>query len=215
MPLTYAKDTLVLVTFDENHTYTSQNKVFSILLGGAVDKSLHGTTDDNYYNHYSEISTVCANWGLPTLGRYDVGANVFSLVAKKTGDVVRVNPDLQNTYLNVSYPGPWNHKTWAAHPAPNVSLVINGREVLQSIKDQFKDGGNTYYNGSVEVPSGLVPPVLIKEGGAFNGSHGSNGNGNYSNNNGNNNNKNPANAAGKVTAFMPVVLATVVLGWFL
>jgi acid phosphatase len=36
--------------------------VFSVLLGDAVPAELEGTTDDNYYNHYSEISTVEANW---------------------------------------------------------------------------------------------------------------------------------------------------------
>jgi acid phosphatase len=214
----FMKDTLILVTFDENHTYASQNRVFSILLGGAVDKSLHGTTDDNYYNHYSEISTVCANWGLPTLGRWDVGANVFSIVAKKTGDEVRINPELHNTYLNISYPGPWNHKTWAPHPAPNVSLVINDLEVLRSIQEEFKDGGMTYYENTVEVPSGANPPVLVEESGPSHenhGKHGSNGTGNFSNNHNNPDNKNPANAAGTITAFMPVVFATVVLGWLL
>jgi len=36
--------------------------VFSVLLGDAVPTELEGTTDGNYYNHYSEISTVEANW---------------------------------------------------------------------------------------------------------------------------------------------------------
>jgi acid phosphatase len=42
--------------------YAIQNRVFSVLLGDAVPAELEGTTDDNYYNHYSEISTVEANW---------------------------------------------------------------------------------------------------------------------------------------------------------
>jgi hypothetical protein len=42
--------------------YAIQNRVFSVLLGDAVPEELEGTTDDNYYNHYSEISTVEANW---------------------------------------------------------------------------------------------------------------------------------------------------------
>ena len=45
------------------------NRVFSILLGGAVPESLHGTTDKQFYNHYSDIATVEANWNLHTLGR--------------------------------------------------------------------------------------------------------------------------------------------------
>jgi acid phosphatase len=58
----FLQNTLVLITFDENETYSIQNRVFSILLGDAVPKELVGTTDPNYYNHYSEISTVEANW---------------------------------------------------------------------------------------------------------------------------------------------------------
>lgn len=41
--------TLILVTFDENETYEISNRVFSILLGGAVPEELHGTTDSNFY----------------------------------------------------------------------------------------------------------------------------------------------------------------------
>lgn len=41
--------TLILLTFDENHTYQKVNKVFSILLGGAVPNQLRGTTDDRFY----------------------------------------------------------------------------------------------------------------------------------------------------------------------
>jgi acid phosphatase len=36
--------------------------VFSVLLGDAVPTELEGTADGNYYNHYSEISTIEANW---------------------------------------------------------------------------------------------------------------------------------------------------------
>lgn len=38
------------MTFDENHSYTSQNRVFSVLLGGAVPKELIGTTDSTFYS---------------------------------------------------------------------------------------------------------------------------------------------------------------------
>jgi hypothetical protein len=50
--------TLVLITFDESETYTKSNRVFTMMLGDAVPKSLAGTTDSNFYNHYSEIATV-------------------------------------------------------------------------------------------------------------------------------------------------------------
>lgn len=38
-----------MVTFDENHSYTKQNRVFTLLLGGAVPTEAHGTVDTNYY----------------------------------------------------------------------------------------------------------------------------------------------------------------------
>jgi acid phosphatase len=88
-PLTdkrFMDNTLVLITFDENETYSIRNNIFSILIGDSIPDDLVGTSDDNYYNHYSEISTVEANWDLYTLGRWDVGANVFANVAAHTGD---------------------------------------------------------------------------------------------------------------------------------
>ena len=61
--------------------------MFTVLTGGAVPAHLHGTSDDTFYNHYSTIATVSQNWGLPSLGRWDCHANVFELVANKTGYV--------------------------------------------------------------------------------------------------------------------------------
>ncbi|KAF7333706.1 Phosphoesterase-domain-containing protein [Mycena venus] len=81
-------ETLILLTFDETETYTIQNNVFAVLLGGAVPVNLRGTTDDTLYTHYSSLSTVQANWGLKSLGRQDTVAavsNVFSFVAAKAG----------------------------------------------------------------------------------------------------------------------------------
>jgi hypothetical protein len=63
--------------------------VAGILLGSVIPKNLIGTKDDSYYNHYSELSSVEANWDLHTLGRWDVGANVWEFVGKNTGDVIR------------------------------------------------------------------------------------------------------------------------------
>ncbi|KAJ7884083.1 phosphoesterase family-domain-containing protein [Mycena olivaceomarginata] len=81
-------ETLILLTFDETETYTIQNNVWAVLLGGAIPLNLRGTTDDTLYTHYSSLSTVQANWGLKSLGRGDTIAglsNVFSFVASKTG----------------------------------------------------------------------------------------------------------------------------------
>ena len=66
----FMERTLILVTFDENHTSQRANRVFSFLLGGAIPARSVGTVDKTFYNHYSELSTVEANWALHTLGRW-------------------------------------------------------------------------------------------------------------------------------------------------
>lgn len=159
----FMQNTLVLITFDENETYTIPNKVFSILLGDALKPELVGKSDATFYDHYSEIATVEANWGLNTLGRWDVGANVFSPVAKDTYDVAAEwtgTPSFGDMYFNTSYPGLYNSETWAPQPVPNVLQVKNGRTVLPSIiaewiSQQYK----TYYKPQIEIPDGKYPPV--------------------------------------------------------
>ncbi|MCJ1309814.1 hypothetical protein MMC25_003475 [Agyrium rufum] len=154
--------TLVLVTFDETETYTEQNRVMGILLGDAVPQHLVGTSDSSYYNHYSEIVTVEANWGLHTLGRFDVGANVFKFVAQQTGDFVRpwLSPALDSIFLNQSYPGMFSSVNTAVPiPVPNALLLQNFRTILPSIAKTWGLGlKNTYYKGTVEIPDGLRPP---------------------------------------------------------
>lgn len=166
------KNTLVLVTFDENSSYAIQNRVLAILLGDAVPKSLVGTTDSNFYTHYSELATVQANWGLNTLGRWDVGANVFDFVAKKTGDSVRAwdaktYGSFDSHYYNESYDGVFNDG--AAHPvypAPNVNLKSpSGREVAPAIKAAWKGSKNPdYYKNVIEIPDGQHPPAGYANG---------------------------------------------------
>ena len=149
--------------FDENDTKGEQNRVDTVLLGNAVPKELIGTQDDTFYSHYSEISTIEANWNLHTLGRYDVGANVFRFVAEKTGDVIGSLNNLDQTFLNSSYPGVFNTGHKAPLPVPNTSLVVNGRTVLQQVVDIWGSPDLqrcTTYNGSLEIPSGTNPPVL-------------------------------------------------------
>lgn len=65
------------LAFDETESYTSDNDVFSVLLGDAVPSSSHGTTDGTEYTHYSMLSTVENNWDLDNLGQGDVGAATF------------------------------------------------------------------------------------------------------------------------------------------
>lgn len=155
----FMNNTLVLVTFDENEIYSRQNRVFSILLGDAIPKDLINTTDSNYYDHYSQLATVQANWDLHTLGRFDVGANVFSYVAQLTGDKVRSWTDgaLESRFFNYSYPGILaSNVGWAPQPVPNTELVVNERTVLPAIKKYWEGKDkDTIYQGQLEIPDGL------------------------------------------------------------
>ncbi|PKY05668.1 putative acid phosphatase [Aspergillus campestris IBT 28561] len=83
----FSTDTLVMLTFDENDNTDIGNQVYTLLLGGAVPQEMRGQTDDTFYTHYSTIASLAANWGLPSLGRWDCGANLLNLVAQKTGYV--------------------------------------------------------------------------------------------------------------------------------
>ncbi|KAK9438857.1 acid phosphatase [Metarhizium brunneum] len=161
----FMQNTLVLVTWDENESYAARNNILGILLGDAVPKELVGTEDKNFYNHYSEIATVSANWDLPTLGRWDVGANVFKVVADKTGDKLRQwrsEEQLQSMYWNYSYAGQYNEQGGnKIFPKPNLDLdkAYNGRPILQSVKDTWKNSkAPTYYEDTIETPDGLHPP---------------------------------------------------------
>ncbi|KAF2867265.1 phosphoesterase family-domain-containing protein [Massariosphaeria phaeospora] len=163
----FMKNTLVLVTFDENHTYARQNRVVGILLGDAVPSTLVGTSDETYYNHYSEISTVQANWGLNTLGRWDVGANVFRFIAEKTGDQVRSwdgKVPFDNMFWNSSYPGKLNKKDSSVPwPVPNTKVEFAGRKVLPAVVVTW--GGQidkSAYTTSLAVPDGMHPEAEFK-----------------------------------------------------
>lgn len=159
----FMNNTLVLITFDENHTYTVGNRVLGILLGDAIPQDLVGSTDTNFYNHYSEISTVEANWNLHTLGRWDTGANVFSMLAAKTGEELRtwdaVTGSDASVFLNTSYAGMFNSKKTADIPAPKIDAVYAGRSVLPEIIATWEQQGNsTIYNTGVQIPDGMHPP---------------------------------------------------------
>jgi acid phosphatase len=161
----FMDNTLVLVTFDENDSYPKQNNVFAILLGDAVPKHLVGTTDHSYYNHYSEMATVEANWDLHHLGRFDAGANVFDFVAKQTGDEVRAwthSPKFDKMYFNESYAGrEYDEKKYAnvPWPVPNPDLKINGRTTLPTVAKKWRNAEEkAYYKGTVEIYDGLHPP---------------------------------------------------------
>lgn len=68
--------TLIILTFDECSNYLAANRVYTVLLGGAI-KGMEGTTNSTSFNHYSLTKTVEDNWGLGDLGENDVGATPF------------------------------------------------------------------------------------------------------------------------------------------
>jgi acid phosphatase len=141
----FMNNTLVVLTFDDDETYSESNRVYTILLGGAVPASLKGTTDNTFYNHYSMLSTVEVNWGLPSLGRWDCGANVLQLVANKTG---YHNPVVKTTnlYFNSSYPGAVSDSKYVpVWPVPNTTATCaSGKGVLGSVVSTWGKSSSTY-----------------------------------------------------------------------
>lgn len=144
----FMKDTLVLLTFDEEDSYGKSNKVYSILVGGAIPDNLKGTQDDTFYTHYSTIATASANWGLPSLGRWDCGANIFEIVANKTG-YVNYQVDTTNLLLNETYPGPMAIGDYAKFspvwPVPLTQGQCSaGHGILDSVKTMYGGSPATY-----------------------------------------------------------------------
>ncbi|KAF4333691.1 acid phosphatase [Fusarium beomiforme] len=164
--------TLIVVTFDEAKQHDIPNKVFTVLLGGAIHPSLHGTTDSMYYNHYSTLSTVSVNWDLPSLGRWDCDANVFSVLANKVG---YKNTDIsyQGLSWSVSYPGPLNDAQelpgWWPKPDTEAKCAA-GRGVLGSVKSVWGRSGGSYnytnvypYDDSYQATKGNIPVVGVND----------------------------------------------------
>lgn len=140
----FMNNTLIVLTFDEDETYVNKNTMFTILLGGAIPKSLHGTTDNTFYNHYSMLSTVELNWGLPSLGRWDCNANVLELVANKTGHTNAI-VDTTNLYFNASYPGPQSDKAFIpTYPIPDTNAKCAAGSILSSVVSTYGKSDGTY-----------------------------------------------------------------------
>ncbi|BDD59382.1 hypothetical protein MAP00_004591 [Monascus purpureus] len=144
----FMANTLVLLTFDEDHTYGKTNRLFSVLLGGAIPDHLKGTTDDTFYTHYSTIATVSANWGLPSLGRWDCGANIFEIVANRTG-YVNYEVDITNLRLNETYPGPLSDNTYSKYspvwPVPLTEGSCSaGFGILETVRKTYAGRQPTY-----------------------------------------------------------------------
>ncbi|RKF62864.1 putative acid phosphatase [Erysiphe neolycopersici] len=156
--------TLILLTYDESRTMNKPNQITSLLLGGAVPKELHGTVDNTLYTHYSILSTIENNWDLPCLGRYDVGANVFSFVAKQTKYNNRSPADLFVVNNSYSYPGYLNSASKKSFPIPSPNLKLSGaggKGVGEKIQKLWKsaakndtpyDGSGLIYDGRNRLP---------------------------------------------------------------
>lgn len=146
--------TLIQLTYDEADDYTQPNKIASLLLGNAVPEALKGTEDDTFYTHYSILASAEHNWGLPNLGRYDVGANVWAFQADAdAGFENNGDPDtLAGINSSASYPGFLSRDParWAAVPPPNLKLTgAGGRGVLDKVvfKWRSKDQELSPYDG--------------------------------------------------------------------
>ncbi|KAI9450892.1 hypothetical protein BJY52DRAFT_155549 [Lactarius psammicola] len=77
--------TLIFLTFNGTGTNIDypDNRVFALLLGGAVPESARGTVDSTYYTHYS-LFTMEENWGLGSLGRSDTNRSTLCLPISPT-----------------------------------------------------------------------------------------------------------------------------------
>lgn len=126
-----------------------------------------GTVDDNYYNHYSEISSIEANWELHHLGRWDIGANVWSFVADKTKDIVRrwdpkiAKDAFENYFWNQSYGGVFSSASTSSHlyVKPNLNIARNKRTILPAIARIWQRSTlPSYYSDIIELPDALHPP---------------------------------------------------------
>lgn len=161
----FAEKTLIQLTYDETEDYSQPNRIVSLLLGNAVPAAQKGSEDDTFYTHFSLLSTVEHNWELPNLGRYDVGANVFKLLADVTGYKNTDPPNVLSANNSVSYPGPLNRNHTIKSldfPPPNLMLSgAGGLPVLDAIRQawQGEAGSETPYDGSGSVYDGDTLPV--------------------------------------------------------
>ncbi|KAK0117351.1 hypothetical protein ONS96_013182 [Cadophora gregata f. sp. sojae] len=163
--------TLILLTYDESETYPLPNRIVSLLLGGAIPKSLKGTNDSTIYSHYSILSTMENNFGLPTLGRYDAGANVFDLVASQTGYINHPPQSSHPINNSLSYSGFLNNdpSKYKLIPSPNLQLAGAGDRgpermvkllwVTREAEKTPYDGSGNFFDGGNGTPGSEWEPV--------------------------------------------------------
>ncbi|GME74008.1 unnamed protein product [[Candida] boidinii] len=156
----FTKDTLILLTFDENDSYSVKNNVLSILLGGVIPEELKGTFDNTFYDHYSQLSSLEANFDLHHLGRGDVDANIFQLVANATG-IENKDVDTEFKVNNETYIGYLNDINIEI-PAPNVTATNrNGKAILPAISSVWAEEysaqvSESYFTATTTTVSGDI-----------------------------------------------------------
>lgn len=91
---------------------------------------------------------MSANWGLPSLGRWDCGANLLQIVANKTG-YVNYEVDTTHLLLNETYPGPMADGDYSKFspewPIPLTSGNCSaGHGILEAVKHTYAGKTATY-----------------------------------------------------------------------
>ncbi|KAL2832491.1 phosphoesterase family-domain-containing protein [Aspergillus cavernicola] len=151
----FTKDTIIMLTFDENDTYEIGNKIFTFLLGDAVPRHLLGSEDNTFYTHYSIIASLSANFGLPSLGRWDCGANLLSFLANKVG-YTNYEVNTSNLYLNQSYNGPMSANEYSKQtfewPVPVTKGQCSGGHGILDVVKRTWGGLTATHDYSSPVP---------------------------------------------------------------
>ncbi|KAF7726535.1 hypothetical protein EC973_008666 [Apophysomyces ossiformis] len=75
----FNKNTMFVVTFDEDDGSTKNNKVMTILFGPDFHRNSTAKEDDTRYNHYSLLRTIEDNWNLGDFGLHDHDASPITL----------------------------------------------------------------------------------------------------------------------------------------
>lgn len=145
--------TLIQLTFDETESYTIQNTVWTVLLGGAVPANLKGTNDSTFYTHYSTLSSIQNNWDLPSLGRQDANktvAAVWQFQTNITGyqNYVPTAAEIPQLNLTGIFPGVANDAAWIPVPAPDVNAFGAGN-------------GSVFYNTSATDLTQTAPAAPV------------------------------------------------------
>ena len=139
----FMNNTFIVLTFNKSDTYTMHNTVYTILLGGAI-AGHENIVDDTFYNHFSILTSVELNWDLPSLGRWDCGANVLQVVSNATGYKNAV-VDTTNLYFNTSYPGPLSDSEYLpVWPVPDTNSRCAAGSVLDSVVSTWGKSSGTY-----------------------------------------------------------------------